>query len=298
MTGEDVRILQASLNWHLGPLARRLNVDGSFGPATQERVVEFQRANHLNADGAVESQTMRALFDVRPAQVRAEIKQLQATPPAGRGAPTTPASFTTPPATPHFEVKAPSVLQNLPRPAPDPIHYWGWSLQAGQQVSVNPLYFSPWLINLSTFLIVKNDGRPDFALSFGAQYARNQLFWGKYAADPSQAPAGPWSAQLYGQFGLNSVGGPYGRFDPFNPFAQFFLAYNAGMPRQPVFGMAIGDQINWTVLTRYNPYTKQEDPVFSLSLNGQLVAGVDSKGQSTGPPSGQIFFGPTLSLPY
>lgn len=43
ISGEDVKILQAFLN---------LAVDGKFGPATQQKVMEWQKENGLNVDGA------------------------------------------------------------------------------------------------------------------------------------------------------------------------------------------------------------------------------------------------------
>ena len=62
MTGQDVRALQDVLNFHI----RRgdpLKVDGVFGPKTQTRVVEFQRANGLKADGLVGPKTKAQLYE-------------------------------------------------------------------------------------------------------------------------------------------------------------------------------------------------------------------------------------------
>ena len=60
--GADVRAIQDVLNFHIrrvSPLA----VDGDFGPRTQARVIEFQKANQLTADGIVGPRTMAKLFE-------------------------------------------------------------------------------------------------------------------------------------------------------------------------------------------------------------------------------------------
>lgn len=63
MTGQDVRALQDVLNFHI----RRgtpLNVDGVFGPKTDARAREFQKANKLSPDGLVGPKTRAQLFEV------------------------------------------------------------------------------------------------------------------------------------------------------------------------------------------------------------------------------------------
>jgi peptidoglycan hydrolase-like protein with peptidoglycan-binding domain len=60
--GGDVRALQVVLNFHIRRL-QPLTVDGKFGSLTRQRVVEFQKANSLQADGAVGQQTNRKLFE-------------------------------------------------------------------------------------------------------------------------------------------------------------------------------------------------------------------------------------------
>ncbi len=62
LNGADVRAVQDVLNFHirrLGPL----KVDGIFGRMTHARVVEFQKANQLKADGIVGPNTMLKLFE-------------------------------------------------------------------------------------------------------------------------------------------------------------------------------------------------------------------------------------------
>ena len=60
--GTDVRAVQDVLNFHIRRL-QPLRVDGRFGPQTQARVVEFQRANALVADGVVGPRTAARLFE-------------------------------------------------------------------------------------------------------------------------------------------------------------------------------------------------------------------------------------------
>jgi peptidoglycan hydrolase-like protein with peptidoglycan-binding domain len=70
VTGQDVRVVQDRLNYHL----RRetaLVVDGAFGTETHKRVVKFQTLHGLRIDGIVGVRTRAALFeaDVVTAQV-------------------------------------------------------------------------------------------------------------------------------------------------------------------------------------------------------------------------------------
>jgi len=64
-TGDDVRMLQALLNYHR-VLAHDLvlNVDGSFGPNTTKRVKSFQTQNLLDADGIVGEGTAAMLMTI------------------------------------------------------------------------------------------------------------------------------------------------------------------------------------------------------------------------------------------
>ncbi|CAN5150338.1 hypothetical protein BH20ACI1_BH20ACI1_24930 [soil metagenome] len=61
--GDDVRAVQDVLNFHIRRLTP-LVVDGRFGPATQARVIEFQKSNGLQTDGVVGNQTNGKLFEV------------------------------------------------------------------------------------------------------------------------------------------------------------------------------------------------------------------------------------------
>ncbi|MEO7548408.1 MAG: peptidoglycan-binding domain-containing protein [Ramlibacter sp.] len=61
-SGADVRAVQDVLNFHIRRLAP-LVVDGSFGPATHGRVMEFQKSNGLKQDGIVGQNTLGKLFE-------------------------------------------------------------------------------------------------------------------------------------------------------------------------------------------------------------------------------------------
>lgn len=67
--GDDVQYLQASLNQAASLPGRRsryafLAVDGIFGAMTRSRVLEFQAASQLAADGLAGPQTLGALSDL------------------------------------------------------------------------------------------------------------------------------------------------------------------------------------------------------------------------------------------
>ena len=60
-SGVEVRALQDVLNFHIRRLTP-INVDGIFGPKTQSRLIEFQRANKLAADGVAGPNSNALLF--------------------------------------------------------------------------------------------------------------------------------------------------------------------------------------------------------------------------------------------
>lgn len=60
--GQDVRAVQDVLNHHIRR-SERLKVDGIFGPKTEARVREFQKANGLTVDGIVGPNTHAKLFE-------------------------------------------------------------------------------------------------------------------------------------------------------------------------------------------------------------------------------------------
>jgi peptidoglycan hydrolase-like protein with peptidoglycan-binding domain len=80
--GADVRALQDVLNFHIRRLAP-LTVDGSFGPKTKARVLDFQRANGLGDDGVAGPLTNNKLFETEKQQFSLSI--LPAAPAASFG---------------------------------------------------------------------------------------------------------------------------------------------------------------------------------------------------------------------
>ena len=65
MTGQSVKDLQSRL-YTLGYYSGE--IDGQFGAGTQAAVIDFQRANGLDADGMVGAETKAILFsaDAKP----------------------------------------------------------------------------------------------------------------------------------------------------------------------------------------------------------------------------------------
>ena len=60
--GEDVKKLQRVLNIRIGAAQQPpLEVDGDFGPLTEQRVIWFQREHKINEDGVVGPETWKAL---------------------------------------------------------------------------------------------------------------------------------------------------------------------------------------------------------------------------------------------
>jgi peptidoglycan hydrolase-like protein with peptidoglycan-binding domain len=56
--GDAVRAAQTLLNVS----GHAMDIDGLYGPATQDSVVEFQRSHRLNVDGIVDADTWRLLL--------------------------------------------------------------------------------------------------------------------------------------------------------------------------------------------------------------------------------------------
>lgn len=59
---KNVGYIQAFLNWYLGC---KLAVDNSFGPATKEQVIKFQKITKLTQDGKVGPKTIKAMKNAK-----------------------------------------------------------------------------------------------------------------------------------------------------------------------------------------------------------------------------------------
>ena len=132
--GADVRALQDVLNFHIRRLAP-IAVDGSFGPKTKARVIDFQRSNGLSDDGIAGPLTNNKLFESEKQQVSLSI--LPATTSSGIKPPTlipplTLPGFPAPGGTPLIPVPRLTLMQLSPSTqAPVP------ALGTGQLIVLN-----------------------------------------------------------------------------------------------------------------------------------------------------------------
>ena len=107
--GAEVRAVQDALNFHIRRL-QPLAVDGIFGAKTQARVIEFQRANGLTADGAVGPLSAGKLFETESLTLTLQISpRLQLTLPGGARAGIQP-----PRLIPQLVLPGPPVVLRLP----------------------------------------------------------------------------------------------------------------------------------------------------------------------------------------
>ncbi len=73
MTGDDVKMLQAVLNYHRTPGDALLTVDGTFGDQTRDRVKSFQSLNQLTPDGIVQPPTRPLLMTICKCQAKYQV---------------------------------------------------------------------------------------------------------------------------------------------------------------------------------------------------------------------------------
>lgn len=139
-TGLDVRALQDVLNFHIRRLTR-LKVDGIFGPLTDARVREFQRANGLKVDGMVGPRTNALLFENTTLPVPLMfMPKLSLTPPSIGGE----RSGGDQP----FGIKPPRLIPQLqwpgaPNPPPPPFKFGGSFRLLPASFSTLPQFSSP-----------------------------------------------------------------------------------------------------------------------------------------------------------
>ena len=282
MTGTDVAAVQRLLNYHLAPPRfAPLVVDGIFGPLTRARVMEFQRLNRLYLttipiqeaegvvrkplviDGVVGPNTGRVLLDVR---LIAQEPQSQFTPNVDQqtagGAGRLGFATVRQSAAPVGDAPAPT-----PPAPPRTIRFV--TMQAGSQASVNPWVISPVVITGQITWLARNEGKPDFLLTAGGQFAVN-------LGDVS----GRWSGQVFGQMGLGNLNLQLGPLDFLNPFVQIMLQKNQGQPTAA--GFAVGNQINLSL--RKTTINGIEQDTFTVFVNLQEVVNVGlDHGQCSAP---------------
>lgn len=174
MKGDDVRMLQAVLNYHRLPTAgQALDVDGYFGEKTRDRVKEFQTINQIDSDGIVGPQTRQKLMTI--CQFAAEYVVLSDA----------------------NQLEFP--VGDNPQDSPTT---WEYELKDGLERTLN--HWSPpparprYVLEYEAAWVVKNPGSPlSLSLSLGAEMGQTM---------PTPAPDGPYTFQ-----GSGRVTGTYER---------------------------------------------------------------------------------------
>ena len=248
MTGDDVRSLQFALNYHLRGLGLPdLTADGKFGEKTKASVLRAQKIAALVPDGVVGPKTTMALLNIGgitasvgvepgafsggtpgsslgviasslPLRSRIKIPMSQLT----QGAITAPPGAPPPP--------GPAPTPSLP-----PVTVQTVIVLAGNQFSVSPTAFTPFVAASQINILFKLGPLPPFVLSPGAQFSANSV----------GSPNGKYTGQGFVQLGPPNPLFSSGSIDFLNPFIQGFLQKNAGQPSQE--GFAVGNQVTWKI---------------------------------------------------
>lgn len=148
VTGDDVKMLQAVLNYHrVSPSDELLAVDGIFGPKTKTRVRSFQTQNLLTVDGIVGPNTAKMLMTI----CRFSAEYVASRDPSD--VIITGASDDTPPVTTHYE------------------------LSDGLKVTLNPWVPPPaklkYVLEFEASWVIKNPKLPaPFVLEVGGEIGR------------------------------------------------------------------------------------------------------------------------------
>lgn len=307
-TGQDVAAVQRLLNYHLPrPHFAPLVVDGIFGPKTKQRVIDFQRRNRdyltkmpikdaegverkeLAIDGIVGPNTGRVLLDVRTVGLAPETnftpttdrrRGLFASPTLGGNRSPQPLAAPRFGLQPVGDPPAPSPTPSPPTPNPPRVIRFV-SLQAGAQAQLAPWVVSPFVLTGQFTWLARNDGKPDFLLTAGGQFASNL-----------GSVNGSWTGQVFGQMSLGNIGLQLGPVDFVNPMVQIMLQKNQGQPAS--VGFAVGNQVNLSLKKMTIGGIEQDR--FTVFLNLQEVVGVGlDHGQCSAPATqGMIGLGWTL----
>jgi hypothetical protein len=153
------------------------------------------------------------------------------------------------------------------QPAPNQT-FKQFQVLAGGQVALGPFALSPFVLTAQYNQIIRNPGKPDFALTFGAQFALN-----------TSGASGDWTGQGFAQMGL-ALNKKIGNFDFLNPFVVTMLQRNQG--QSFTWGTGIGNQTN---------YALDSAGRWSLFLNNQLSVNVDLTSGVCSAPGLQILGG-------
>lgn len=315
MTGQDVAGVQRLLNYHL-PLPRfaPLVPDGIFGPKTRQRVIDFQTLNKaylskmpvkeedgverkdLAIDGIVGPNTGRVLLDIRTVGMAPDTKFTPNTERRGNVLSFPGLSPRPGPRTGRSSAPQPFALQTVgdppapsPTPSPTPapptpqppkvIHFV--TLQAGSQAQLAPWVFSPFVLTGQFTMLARNDGKPDFLLTAGGQFAAN-------LGDVS----GRWTGQVFGQMSLGNLNLALGPVDFVNPMVQFMLQKNQGQPAS--IGFAAGNQVNLSLKKTTIGGIEQDRFVVFFNLQEVVGVGLDNGKCSAPATQGMIGLGWTL----
>ena len=271
-SGPAVKNLQVLLNFHLSGVASPpLVPDAIFGSKTREAVLLFQKLNQIAVDGIVGPETRSVLLSarsissqvamttndditgsLRPVAQRANVR---------KGGGQMNRLLSSPFLLASNNDALPPVTQQAPPPA---VVETTVVVQTGQQVNINPWFFSPFVATVQGNILLKQDGRAPFLISPGVQFFVNQV----------GAPSGRWSGQAFVQMGPTGLL-KTGNFDLLNPFVQANASGPAGA------GFAIGNQASYNLL----------GDKLTLFINAQAVSTTDLSTGLTSAPSAQILGG-------
>ncbi len=272
-SGPEVKNLQVLLNFHLnGTGGAPLVPDGIFGSKTRAAVVKFQQLNRIAVDGIVGPQTRSVLLSARSVAAQVGMTPYVEQEGLGLGHVVNHASARKGAVLAQFRASPLILADNASPPVtqtqPPTVVETTVVVQTGQQVNINPWFFSPFVFTVQGNILIKQDGRAPFVISPGLQLFQNQV----------GSPSGAWSGQAFIQMGPTSLFTP-GNFDLLNPFVQAFVQLNSGAPAGA--GFAIGNQAQYNLLGNK----------LSLFINTQVVSSTDLSTGQTAAPSVQILGG-------